>query len=288
MAAFLYYLIIYPISVLPYKVLYWFSDITYYILYYVVGYRKKVVTENIINSFPEKSEDEINGIIKKFYRHFSDLIFETIKTFSISQNSAHGRMKVVNPELTDEYFNSGQDIIIAGGHYANWEAFTYTAQQHHHDLVALFTPLSNKFFNKKMKVSREKCGMKLVSTKQYKNLFSLAKSKPCAYIYSIDQSPRKGSGYRMEFLNQDSMVLFGTERTAKNHNLPIVFGSIRKVKRGYFEIEYEKIIENPSEYKDGEITEIITRRLEKHIYEAPEYWLWTHKRWKHTPINRER
>ncbi|MFT5567015.1 MAG: KDO2-lipid IV(A) lauroyltransferase, partial [Glaciecola sp.] len=132
------------------------------------------------------------------------------------------------------------------------------------------------------------CGMKLVSTKQYKNLFSLAKSKPCAYIYSIDQSPRKGSGYRMEFLNQDSMVLFGTERTAKNHNLPIVFGSIRKVKRGYFEIEYEKIIENPSEYKDGEITEIITRRLEKHIYEAPEYWLWTHKRWKHTPINRER
>jgi len=285
MSMLLYYLIIFPLSILPYSILYLISDGLFLIIYYLVGYRKKVVVRNISNSFPSKTDAEHRQIAKNFYRHFCDLIVETIKTFSIKPKRAFKRMKVLNPELTDQFMDAGQDIIITGGHYANWEAFTYTAKQHKHELVALFTPLSNKFFNKKMKSSREKCGMQLVSTKQYKKLFTEDHQKPRAYIFSIDQAPRKGSGYRMEFLNQDSMVLFGTERTSKKYDLPVIFGAIRKVKRGYFEIEYELIIDKPQLCEEGEITEKITRRLEKLIYEEPEYWLWTHKRWKHKPEN---
>jgi len=127
--------------------------------------------------------------------------------------------------------------------------------------------------------------MKLVSTKRYKSLFDQKHDKSKGYIFSIDQAPRKGSGYRMKFLNQDSMVLFGTEKTATKNNLPVVFGSIRKVSRGYFEIEYDVIIEDPSKCEHGEITEKITRRLEVLIKENPEFWLWTHKRWKHKPVS---
>ncbi len=239
----------------------------------------------MISSFPQKNDSEITDLEKGFYHHFCDLIVETIKTFSLDQKKASTRMTVVNPELPDAFHAQGRDIIICGGHYANWEAFTYTAKQHKHGLYALFTPLTNQFFNVKMKESRSKCGMKLISKEKYKELISEKHSDPRAYIYSIDQSPRKGSGYRMTFLNQDSMVLFGTEKTAVENNLPVVFGAIRKVKRGFFEIEYELITDDPKSCSYGEITRKITRSLESLIDENPQFWLWTHKRWKHKPAN---
>ena len=231
-----------------------------------------------------KTDKEHQLITKKFYVHLCDIVVETIKTFSLKPTKAMDRMTVVNPEIPDYFFNKGIDILIVGGHYSNWEALTYSANSHLHDLFALYTPLTNKFFDKKMRDSRCKYGMTLVSTTKYKSMLKEKHATPRAYIYSIDQSPRKGSGYRMTFLNQDSMVLFGSEKTAKENNFPVIFGVIRKVKRGYFEIEYELIEDNPDSTKHGEITERITHKLEKIIEKDPEYWLWTHKRWKHKPL----
>lgn len=283
MAAILYYLLIYPISLLPYGVLYFFSDVVYFLVFNVVGYRKKVVLKNLRNSFPEKSEKEIKQIAKGFYKHFCDLIFETIKGFSISEKSALKRMKVVNVELLNEYHDQGKEVLITGGHYANWEAYTYTANRHRHILCALYTPLSNGFLNKKMKTSREKFTMKMVPTKRYKSMMEEKGDQLRAFIFACDQSPRKGSGHRMQFLNQDTMALFGTEKTAVQHNMPIVYGHIDKVKRGYYEISYSQLIDDPSQYAAGEITEIVMKKLEEKINAKPEFWLWTHKRWKHKP-----
>jgi Kdo2-lipid IVA lauroyltransferase/acyltransferase len=280
----LYYCIIIPISWLPLKVLYLFSDLMFFVFYHLTGYRKKVVYDNLRKSFPEKSEAEIQRLMKLFYHHFADLIVESLQIFSISEEEAKQRMKFTNPEIFDKHFSEGRTVIMAGGHYNNWELFAVAVDGAvKHSTIALYKPLNNKFFDNKMRESRGKYGLKMVSTRQTVEAFTSMGDHPGAVVFGIDQSPsRNGKGYWLKFLGRDTLVLFGTEKYAKEYNCPVYYGSAKKIKRGYYEINFRLVTENPRECASGEITEKNMALLEADIRRQPEYWLWTHKRWKHT------
>lgn len=284
MAKLVYYLLIKPLSQLPLKVLYMLSDFIFVILYRIIKYRKEVVWSNVRNSFPDKSEEEIKSIVKGFYSHFSDLAIESLKIFGISKEQAIERCKILNPEVLDAIHNQGKHVIIVGGHYNNWEmlAVALNPQVKHH-IVGIYAPLSNAFFNDKFAKSRSKFGTGLVAKNKVPRYFD-GERELSATVFGADQSPPviKKNTYWTTFLNQETAVLYGTEKYAVQYDLPVVFVGITKVKRGYYEMEFTLLEESPNSSIKYSISELHTRKLEEQIMEHPEFYLWTHKRWKHT------
>jgi len=283
MSALLFYLVIKPISLLPFWVLYGLSDFLYLIIYKILGYRTSVVKTNLINSFPDKSPEEIKTIQNKFYHHFFDLIIESIKLFSISKKEVLKRFKFTNPEITYPFYERGQNLIVVAGHYGNWE-FAATAPADSrvlYQMATLYFPLSNKFLEKKIKQSREKFGFMLIPGKDVKVFFNHKFAKPTMLFFLSDQSPPSSkNAYWTRFLNQDTGVLYGAENYAKKYNYPVFFARIKRIKRGFNEFTFEYIEENPASTSYGEITKKHVQMLEKQIIEQPEFWLWTHRRWK--------
>lgn len=285
----LYYLFILPVSLLPFPVLYLISDFLYFVLYSVFGYRKKVVRKNLKNSFPQKTHSEIIAIEKKFYSHFCDLVVEAFKSFTISKHEIEKRMLYENPELANAYYRQGKSLIFVGGHYNNWEWIaTSLGQQINHKALGIYTTLSNKFFDEKMRVTRGRFGLQMISTKIVAQVFEENKDKLTATIFAIDQSPGNPNRcHWMTFLNQDTGVVFGAEKYAKEYNMPVVFGAISKIKRGYYSLRFSVVTDAPQLQKEGEIMEAATKILEQDILAAPQYWLWTHRRWKHKRVSSE-
>lgn len=207
----LYYGIIIPISLLPFRVLYIVSDGLYWILYRAVGYRKKVVQQNMRNSFPNKTDDEIEQLTRLFYRHFCDLVLESLKVFSISQKDANERMHFKNPEVVNQYAGQNRSVMLAGGHLNNWELFAVAVPGLiEHKAVALYKPMTSAYFDQRMREGRGKFGLQLISTKNAKEHFETIPEKPTATIFGVDQSPPNPSKcYWTTFLSQDTGVLFG-------------------------------------------------------------------------------
>lgn len=286
---FLFYLVILPISKLPYFFLYRLSDVIYFLMYHIIGYRKKVVMGNLKNSFPEKEEKELKIIAKKFYKHFVDLIIESLKNFSISEENAFSRMIHINPEVLDQYYNNKQSVIFAGGHYANWELWGVSSGQLKHDIYGIYKKLSNEFFDKKMIETRGKFGLFLLSTKDVKKRLDELKGDVVATVYGFDQSPGNSKrAYWLDFMNQDTPCNFGVELYSKKYNHPVVYVHLKKLKRGYYSATYDIIFDKPQETEYGEITTKINSILEKDIREEPYLWLWTHRRWKHKRTQEEK
>jgi KDO2-lipid IV(A) lauroyltransferase len=278
----LYYIFIIPISLLPYKVLYFISDVIFIFLFRIVGYRKTIVYSNLKNSFPEKPEKEIKQIMTGFYHHLCDLIVESIKGFTISEKNLRERLIIKNPDFSNYYADKGQSIIFVGGHYNNWEICAQAFSMYsNHKCIGIYKPLSNAFINDKIYISRSKYGMQLVSMKHTKKSFTDG-DEAKAIVFGSDQNPANPKrAHWVQFLSQDTGVLFGVERYAKEYDWPVVFVSISKAKRGYYEVEYSLVTDNPNEEPHGKITKDFTKRLEQDIINQPQYWLWSHKRWKH-------
>lgn len=277
-----FFLLIKPISYLPFSILYRLSDFFYVLIYYVVKYRKKVVFANLRNSFPNKTEQEITMIAKGFYSHFCDLIIEAIKMFSISQKELKRHCKILNPELMEQYAKQGKSLIIPAGHYNNWEmAATASNQQIPHQSIGIYAPLKNKFINEQIRKSRARFGLELLPKKEVKAGFEKDKDRLTAVLFGADQSPTSvRSAYWTTFLNQETGVMIGSEKYAKQYDYPVVFGKVTKIKRGYYEFKFIPLADHPRTTSFGEITEKHTRLLEEIIIENPQYWLWSHKRWK--------
>jgi KDO2-lipid IV(A) lauroyltransferase len=283
LSAILYYLVIIPISLLPLSLLYLLSDFLFFIIYRIIGYRTSVVFNNIKNSFPEKSKQEQLEIQRKFYHHLCDLIVESLKTFTISQKEVLKRVTCKNPELIDEYFNQHKSVIIAGGHYNNWEIFAVAVDKIiKHKTIGIYKPLTSKYFDKKMRETRSKYGLLMIPTYEVKHYLDKYIAVPTATIFGFDQSPSNPhKAYWTKFLNQDTAVLYGTEKIAREYNYPVLYGRINKESRGHYSFEFFKVTDNPKDTAPGEITEYISKALEKDITAIPQYWLWSHKRWKH-------
>ena len=282
-SAVLFYLIIRPISLLPFPILYGVSDFSFLILYYIFPYRKKIVMENLRGSFPEKSEAELNRICKAFYKHFCDLTVETIKLFTASRDSIQKRVKLINVELLESFYKQNKSLILATGHYANWEWPAITLPSHsHHFALGIYQPLSNKFFDNKLITTRSRFGMTLMPVKQVAKYFEDHYNQTCAYGFINDQSPSNPDrAYWGKFLNRDTAMLAGTERYARQYNFPVIYGEIKKISRGHYSIEYKLVSEFPKNEPEGVITQKCATINESIIRSQPEYWLWTHRRWKH-------
>jgi KDO2-lipid IV(A) lauroyltransferase len=265
------------------RLLYVLSDFLRIVLYTTIKYRVPVIRNNLQNAFPEKSPKEIKHIEKEFYKHLCDLVVESIKFFTLSAKDAQRLMKVENAEILDELYAEGRDVILVGGHYSNWELYALTApRDSSHRWYALYTPLSNKWFDKKMTQTRSRSGLIMHSIKNIKGFFDEDGGTPRAYIFGADQSPSNANrAYWMTFLNQETGVQFGAEKLAKEHSMAVVYGQLDKVSRGKFSCSYRLICKDANKTSYGEITETHTRWLENHIKNKPPYWLWSHRRWKH-------
>lgn len=288
MSGLLYYGIIFPISLLPMAILYRVSDLLFLLIYYGAGYRKKVVLQNIRQSFPERTEEEHQAIGREFYRHFCDLIVESFKGFTISESEIQKRFRFLNPELLDGTFAKGQSAMLIGGHYGNWEwlAVGIPGQMKHRG-VAVYKPLSNLFFDAKMRETRGRFGLEMIPIPSVPEFFRCeaemkGAKKPFLAIFGIDQSPgdpRKA--HWTTFLGQDTGVPFGAEKYTILYDLPVFFGVIHKEKRGHYSFRIQKILESGASVPHGWILEEGSRLLEEEIRRVPPYWLWSHRRWKH-------
>jgi KDO2-lipid IV(A) lauroyltransferase len=285
--ALFYYLclpFIYLLAVLPFPLLYLFSDGVYFLLYRVLGYRRKIVRQNLVNSFPEKTVKEIGEIEERFYRYFCDLFLETFKTLTISKENMvkHCEFLPDTQAIFNKLAEENQSFMVVMGHFGNWEwggnTFNICCK---HQLYVIYHPLSNPFFNGLVYRMRTRFGTRLIAMKDTLRDMLNNRNELTATAFIADQSPLPDRAYWMNFMNQDTPVFLGIEKIALKIRYPIVYITIRRVKRGYYKVFAERI-ELPSVIeKTGTITEIHTRMLEADIRSQPENWLWTHRRWKH-------
>lgn len=276
-----YYGFVLPISYLPLWLIYLFTDFFYLLLITGIPYRKKIIINNLKRSFPSKTEQEINQLKRKFYRHFTDLLGEGIKNLSISKTQLEKRFTFTNPSVMHELFTQNKSVILVSGHYNNWE-WLISAQNFMfpHQAMGIGMPMTSKFWDKKVNERRQRFGMKVIHAKNFKE--EIAKqTEPVAILTLADQSPGDArKSYWMTFLNQDTPVIFGAEYMANEYDFAVVFFHTRKVKRGHYEMDLSLITDHPKDMNWGEITEKHTHLLEQAILEKPEYWVWSHKRWK--------
>ncbi len=277
-----WYGVVKPLSLLPLPVLYLLSNILYFVLYHIVGFRKKVAWDNLCKCFPYKTEAERKRILQRFYRHFCDMLVESIRLFSMPIDELDRRCSLRNLDILQTHYDNGKSIILVAGHYNNWELVIIPFSKHvPHTAVGIYTPLTNPYFERKMRASRGKTGMVLLPKQQVAEFFEAHQHELCVYLMGADQSPTYSKKvYWTEFLGRETAVAFGTEKYAREYDYPVVFGHVRKLRRGYYEMWFENVETQPRQAPHGAITKAHTRILEKDILEAPEYWLWTHKRWK--------
>ncbi|MFN5443675.1 MAG: lysophospholipid acyltransferase family protein [Crocinitomicaceae bacterium] len=277
----LFYGIIFPLSLLPLRVIYFFTDFLYLVLRFIFPYRIKVIQKNISLSFPEKSKNEHLKIQYQFYKHFTDLLAESIKNISISKTELKKRFKFNNLDVMNALYDKNKNVILVSGHYNNWEwMITSQALALKHHSIGIGMPLKNGFWDKTLNTRRGRFGMKIGSSANINYLFE-NEPTPYATLLLSDQSPGdERKSYWMQFLNQTTPVIFGCEYLAHHYNQSVVYFEIIKVKRGYYEVNFKLICENPKDFKWGDITKSHTQLLEKTILNAPEYWLWSHNRWK--------
>jgi len=270
------------VAIIPWGLIYGYSNLMAKLLHNVLKYRVRVTRSNLRLAFPEKSDAELAVIEKQSYQNLADISVEALKGFTMRNSAIRERHKILNPELLDYYYNQKQSIIGVAGHLNNWEwgALSAGIQLKHHP-VAIYKPLSNKLIDWFIKWNRSIRGTELVPTNQTFDTFQKYKHKPCIYILVADQSPSNLSkAYWINFFNQDTACIHGPEKYAKMYNYPVIYIDIKRVKRGYYTVELSVLCDKPNELKDGELTAAYMHRLEQSIRENPESWLWTHRRWK--------
>ncbi len=272
------------LSRIPLSVLYVIADLVYFLLYYIIRYRKKVVFKNLRNSFPEKSENEIKKIAIRFYHHLSDIFMENIALIRMKPEKVK---KMIDFEsciqIATDIFNQDKHIIIVTAHYNNWEYYLVLPLLSPHKTLGIYKPLNNKNYDKEFFNMRTKFGALPVSMNDsFRTILQYDKNKVYTTIGLIadQRPPRTSSNYWTIFLNQDASIFLGPEKIAKKIKATLVFTYLEKVKRGKYKMIFDHIIENPSQYNEFEITEKYIRWVEKIIKDKPEYYLWSHNRWK--------
>lgn len=278
----LYFLVLKPLSLLPLPVLYWLSDFAYFFVYKIFGYRKDVIFSNLANAYPDKTIAERKDIAAKFYHFIADFMVETIWCFSLTEKRIRNRFKVLNPELLDELYESGKSVALVLPHYSSWELVLSSLNLFvKHRVSTIYIPLTNQGLDKAFYKMRTVFKSKMIAKKDFKGSFSDSNEELRAIIFGADQSPSISKNiYWTEFLNQDTAVAFGVEKYAKIYDMPVVYARLDRVKRGYYSLEFETVTEQPATEPEGDITERHVRILEKQILNKPEFWLWSHKRWK--------
>lgn len=284
-AFYIFYGFTWLLSKLPLRVLFAISDLLRPILYHLIQYRRKVVHNNLLKSFPDKPLDEIKRIERAYYKHLCDMVVEVIYIMHASAEKAKRMSHFRNIDLVNSYYEQGHSVILAAGHLGNWEVFNTLSLLLKHKVVAAYKPTSNKRFEQFINNNRKRFGCIPVS------MYDIARTaigmhnrhEPFLLVLFADQTPSGGEiRHWMNFLNQDTPVFLGTEKIARKINEPVLFGRVYKPRRGYYEVEFEVISETPKDEPPYDITHRHVQALERIINERPELWLWSHRRWKYT------
>ncbi len=279
------YVFVWLLHLLPERILYLLSDLLYLLMYHVAGYRKKVVYTNLEKAFPEYEKSEIRRIAKKFFHHLSDLMLESSVSHFYSESKALKKITYKNPELLNELHGKGKLVMAVLGHYGNWEYMSTLALAIDYPVVAIYKPLHNKYMDRMTQKNRNAFGVITVPMEKIaRRLIEYKKSeKPVLTLNLGDQRPRYHQiQYWTKFMGRDTPIFLGTEKLARKLDTAVVFLKIRKLKRGRYEMEAELICESPKDLEPFEITNRHVAILEDLIREEPAYWLWSHKRWKHS------
>ena len=281
---YLFYITNWIITLLPLQILYIFSDIFYIFLYYFPGYRRDVVRTNLKNSFPEKSEQEIKIIEKAFYKHLADLFIETLKLTHMSSRQIKRRFQVENPEVLSRLKAEGKDLIAVFGHYNNWEYTAALPCYTDYKCITIYKPLKNKYFDRFLNGLRKQYGLTLTPMSSILRELVEERKNGIRTLsgFIADQIPsKKDINYWTTFLNQETAVFLGVEKIAAKYDMAVVFFKHQKVKRGYYRMKIEVLVEHPDRESGHSITEAHVKRLEEIIREEPQYWIWSHRRWKY-------
>ena len=288
---YLLYGFLWLISLLPLRFLYFLSDILFPVFYNIIPYRKKIVFQNLRNSFSEMNENQVKVIARRFYHYFFDLLIESNAGSFLSKAEMSARYVIRNPELCNELYKKGKSICLLMSHYGNWEWSAITPQFLKHQVLAIYKPLNNHTLDKLFKKSRERFGVEAIPMEKILRVLINYESKkiPSLTFFLADQRPLINIiQYWLVFMNQETPVVTGPEKIARKMDMAVVYFKIIPVKRGYYEAEYVLLFENSKNTGSYEITKRYHEILEETIREKPEYWLWTHHRWKHRKEDFER
>lgn len=274
------------LSYFPLRVLYLLANVIYFLMAYVFAYRKKVILTNLRNSFPEKSEKLIRRIAKGFYRHLADVIVETISLLRISDKELKRRCRFSeeSEKLLHHYYDRGQSVIGLLGHVGNWEwippIVTLTFPFH---VIPAYRPLRDLVFDKLMLRVRGRHSHDLVSKYQVGRAVIRYRKSEKPFILGLisDQTPQPKGAIWTTFLSQDTPVNSGPEKLARTFEMPVIFAALRKERRGQYVMHIERLTDTPNKLPEGELTRLFMQRLEGEIRACPEYWLWSHRRWKY-------
>ncbi len=274
--------ILYFFSILPFRVVYLLSDLLFPLLY-ALGYRKKVVRKNLINSFPNKNLAEIIRIEKGFYRYIIDFLFEVLKCITMQPATFLERVQIEKSPIVEELFKKNKNIIITSGHYGNHEMANLALPSLiPFQVKAVYKPLSNKYFNDFFYRFRTRYGSQLIPMKEAAAELEKKDIKPFALVLLNDQSPPPEKAFWTSFLNQETGFFTGMARFSKQYDLPILYMSIQAKSRGKYCLKVQLLCENPQEMSEEEMIRKHANFLETDINSEPRFWFWSHKRWKFT------
>jgi len=282
------YCFLYPLSLLPMPMLYGIGAGIRFFLCRVFHYRREVVRENLKNSFPQKTAEELAEIERKYYVHLCNIFMEGVKLLTLSKKSLMQRYRCVNAEIVNACFERGKSVILMSSHYNNWEwmVLSLSMQISHHG-VGVGKANSNKVFEKIINRARTRYGTEVVFADKVREVIENynRQGKPCAYMMLSDQNPPNvDKSYKTMFLHQPSAIIYGSEYFARKYDFPVFYYVVKQSKRGCYSVEIEKITDNPTQMPYGAIIEQYIKCLERDICEKPEFWLWSHKRWKHKVV----
>jgi KDO2-lipid IV(A) lauroyltransferase len=261
--------------------MYLIADLFYGLVYYGFGYRKEIVMKNLSIAFPEKTEAERIRIAKDFYHNFIDMIFETIKMFSITNKELQKRFSA-KPEVLNDLYDSGQNVQLECGHFFNWEIINLNiCLVSRYPFIGVYQPLSNKIMDRLMLNMRQKNGTILIPASDFKNNFSDYVADRYAMGLAADQNPpSEFKAHWVNFFGRLTPFVVGPEKGAKEKNTAVLFGHFYKVKRGYYKVDLEVITTTPNDYQPGQLTKIFAEHVERAVRKEPANYLWSHRRWK--------
>ena len=277
---------LYLLMLLPLSVLYLIADFFVWLTRDILQYRKRVIWENLKNSFPDKSDRELNQIMRAYYAHMIDVFIETFKALTISKREMMSRVTFENIKEIEQYFEQERSVILLLGHYGNWEwggfSFTYHSSR---QTNTLYHPLSSQFFDWLTYTIRARCSVKLIPMQNTLRYLAETKSTVSLTAFIADQSPSNQQAYWTHFLNQDTAFFTGAEKIAEKFNYPVVYASINKAQRGNYRVRFTTITDKPKQEPTNFITQRFIELLENDIRHTPYMWLWSHRRWKHKRTN---
>ena len=271
-------------SKLPLKILYIFSDCTFFLIYHIVGYRKEVVSENLRNSFPYKTNEELRKIRKNFYLNFSDYIVETLKSFTMSSHELRVRVQHLNQDVFHEAKAEGKNVILLSGHVFNWEWFnalaTIIPQE---NSFPVYRKVQSNFWEEKVKSIRNRFGNHAIEAKEViRHIFRNPNDGNSVYMFVADQTPHFSEiTYGLNFLNQKTPAFIGYDKLSTRMDLAFVYCDMKKVKRGFYQINYYRIYPDGEKFVEHEVVKKFHKLLENTINKRPDNYLWSHRRWKY-------